>query len=111
MRRPSLAGLTATERRTGSQLGYRRRADKNHGDIAQAFRDSGVSVLDLRLVGGGCPDLLVADGMSALVEIKTEEGELNGRQLKFNEGWKGARFTVRDLQGVETVVKYIRSFK
>lgn len=55
--------------------------------------------------------MLVADGMSALVEIKTEEGELNGRQLKFNEGWKGARFTVRDLQGVETVVKYIRSFK
>jgi len=87
------------------------RIDKNHPEIVEAFRKLGASVLSLAPLGRGVPDLLVAiNGVTWLIEIKSKKGKENDLQLEWAENWKGARAVVRDTQGVETVVKTMRSF-
>jgi Holliday junction resolvase len=86
------------------------RIDKNHPEIVEAFRKLGASVLSLAPLGRGVPDLLVAiGGVTWLIEIKSRKGKENDLQLEWAENWKGARAVVRDTQGVETVVKLMRS--
>ena len=86
------------------------RVDKNHPEIVEAFRKLGASVLSLAPLGRGIPDLLVAiNGVTWLIEIKSKKGKENDLQLEWAENWKGARAVVRDTQGVETVVKLMRS--
>lgn len=87
------------------------RIDKNHPEIVAAFRKLGASVLSLAPLGRGIPDLLVAiGGVTWLIEIKSKKGKENDLQLEWAENWRGARAVVRDTQGVETVVKLMRSF-
>ena len=84
--------------------------DKNHPEVVEAFRKLGASVLSLAPLGRGIPDLLVAiGGVTWLIEIKSKKGKENDLQLEWAENWKGARAVVRDTQGVETVVKLMRS--
>ena len=86
------------------------RIDKNHPEIVEAFRKLGASVLSLAPLGRGIPDLLVAiGGVTWLIEIKSKKGKENDLQLEWAENWRGARAVVRDTQGVETVVKLMRS--
>lgn len=78
------------------------RTDANHRELAAAFRACGYSVLDLSRVGGGCLDLLVArHHRSTLVEIKSEDGELNALQKDFIAGWRGDTAVVRTLEDVQ----------
>ena len=88
-----------------------RRIDANHTEIKKAFISLGCSVLDLYAVGSGCPDLLVSDGISVLVEIKTLTGELNKAQIEFKKVWKGPVATIRDTAGVANLVNTIRMMK
>jgi len=86
------------------------RIDKNHPEVVEAFRKLGASVLSLAPLGRGIPDLLVAiGGVTWLIEIKSRKGKENDLQLEWAENWKGARAVVRDTQGVESVVKLMRS--
>jgi Holliday junction resolvase len=86
------------------------RIDKNHPEIVETFRKLGASVLSLAPLGRGIPDLLVAiGGVTWLIEIKSKKGKENDLQLEWAENWKGARAVVRDTQGVETVIKMMRS--
>ena len=86
------------------------RIDKNHPEVVEAFRALGASVLSLAPLGRGIPDLLVAiGGVTWLIEIKSKKGKENDQQLEWAENWRGARAVVRDTQGVETVVKLMRS--
>ena len=86
------------------------RIDKNHPEVVEAFRKLGASVLSLAPLGRGIPDLLVAiGGVTWLIEIKSKKGKENDQQLEWAENWKGARAVVRDTQGVETVIKMMRS--
>jgi len=86
------------------------RIDKNHPEIVETFRKLGASVLSLAPLGRGIPDLLVAiGGVTWLIEIKSRKGKENDLQLEWAKTWKGARAVVRDTQGVETVVKLMRS--
>ena len=86
------------------------RVDKNHSEVVEAFRKLGASVLSLAPLGRGIPDLLVAiGGVTWLIEIKSKKGKENDLQLEWAENWRGARAVVRDTQGVETVVKLMRS--
>jgi Holliday junction resolvase len=86
------------------------RLDKNHPEVVEAFRKLGASVLSLAPLGRGIPDLLVAiGGVTWLIEIKSKKGKENDLQLEWAENWKGARAVVRDTQGVETVIKMMRS--
>ena len=82
-----------------------------HGEVVEAFRALGASVLSLAPLGRGIPDLLVAiGGVTWLIEIKSKKGKENDLQIEWAENWRGARAVVRDTQGVETVVKLMRSF-
>ena len=86
------------------------RIDKNHPEVVEAFRKLGASVLSLAPLGRGIPDLLVAiGGVTWLVEIKSKKGKENDLQIEWAENWRGARAVVRDTQGVETVIKMMRS--
>ena len=86
------------------------RIDKNHPEVVEAFRKLGASVLSLAPLGRGIPDLLVAiGGVTWLIEIKSKKGKENDLQLEWAENWRGARAVVRDTQGVETVIKMMRS--
>jgi len=83
--------------------------DSNQPELVEAFRTLGCSVLSLATVGKGVPDLLVAtQGITWLVEVKIPKGKENAKQLEFAETWQGCRAVVRDLAGVETVVKTMR---
>ena len=87
------------------------RVDRNHSEVVEAFRKLGASVLSLANLGRGIPDLLVAiGGVTWLIEIKSKKGKENNLQIEWAENWRGARAVVRDTQGVETVVKLMRSF-
>jgi hypothetical protein len=98
------------------EAGVRRaaRVDANHSEIAGAFVALGCSVRSLAAVGGGIPDLLVATtGCNMLVEVKDGKKppsaqKLTPDQIKFHDEWKGPKATVKDLAGVQTVVRMMR---
>lgn len=85
--------------RLGKYAVTRRRAariDANQNPIARALVAVGYSVLDLHLVGGGVPDVLVAGtdrrtGMKRmwLMEIKTDKGKVEKNQTEWHEAWRG----------------------
>jgi len=86
------------------------KVDANHTEIVDCFKKLGCSVLSLAAMGKGVPDLLVAtNGITWLVEVKSGKGKENELQKEWAENWQGARALVRDRQGVETVVKLMRS--
>lgn len=89
------------------RFAHRNIRDANHKKIVGYYEDLGIGVVDLADVGKGCPDLLVhAFGISDLVEIKTEDGELEDSQIEFNQIWKGAKIhLVRDMYDVVDHVK------
>lgn len=65
-------------------------ADANHLDAIGWYESLGCTVVDLRNVGGGVPDLLIgAAGVTDLAEVKTEEGELRPSQKTFLVKWRG----------------------
>ena len=86
------------------------KVDANHTEIVDCFKKLGCSVLSLAAMGKGVPDLLVAtNGITWLVEVKSGKNKENELQKEWAENWQGARALVRDRQGVETVVKLMRS--
>jgi hypothetical protein len=93
------------------------RLDANHHEIAGAFVDLGCSVRSLAAVGGGMTDLIVGlPGINILVEVKNGEKppsaqKLTDDQVKFHAEWKGPIATVKDLAGVETVVRMMRAHR
>lgn len=91
------------------------RKDANHKKVVDEFHRFGCAVLDLSQLGKGCPDIMVSllvDGkrpVCHLVEIKNgDAAKLTPDQLEFLSWWQGPVSVVRDLAGVETVVKLIR---
>jgi hypothetical protein len=91
------------------------KVDRNHSEIAGAFVAMGCSVRSLAAVGGGMPDLIVGmPGINMLVEVKDGEKPPSARKLtddqaKFHAEWRGPVATVKDLAGVETVVRFMKS--
>jgi hypothetical protein len=86
------------------------RKDANHEEIVVAYEALYCSVVDLHTVGGGCPDILVGcGGISELVEIKTQDGDLEPNQVTFAKHWRGNPVRiVRNDADVESHVKKIR---
>jgi hypothetical protein len=90
---------------------YAARRDANHSELVAAFKKLGCFVVDLSANGKGVPDLLVRlRGGPPLhahfVELKTPKGKPNALQERFYEDWPVS--IVRDLAGVETVVRMLR---
>lgn len=73
-----------------------KRTDANQAEIMWALRRCGAHVIDLHIIGGGVPDLLVwYDGRYTLVEIKSPEGRLNTREREWLAAWPGEVAVVR----------------
>jgi len=65
---------------------YAKRTDANQKVIVAALRAAGATVFDLSRVGGGCPDIAVGfRGKTYLMEIKSEGGKLNKKQVEWQE--------------------------
>lgn len=92
------------------------RTDENHTDIVEAFENLGCTVADLSAAGRksirniGAPDLIVGiAGKNEFVEVKTEEGRVSLKQIKFNEKWRGGKpHIVRNVDDVINLVQKIR---
>lgn len=79
----------------------RARIDKNQNQIVGQLRDAGYSVLCLHTVGNGCPDLAVGkNGITYLVEIKSDAGKLTEKQRVFFGAWQGNAFIARTFDQV-----------
>jgi len=91
--------------------------DANHAEIASALTAAGCSVLDIKKMGDGCPDLLVAGPThphtTRLLEIKDgskppSKQKLRPKQVKFHAWWKGPLHVVTSVQEALDVVGIIR---
>jgi Holliday junction resolvase len=83
-----------------------KKVDSNHADIAQAFRSCGCSVFSIASIGGGAPDLVVGKyDCNMLVEVKTDDGELNDLQEQFWDRWLGRIVIARDMDDVQKTVR------
>jgi len=81
-----------------SRHGNKWRKDHNQDLIVEALEKAGCSVLDLSMVGGGCPDIMVGKNKkNYFMEIKNPEtgGKLNDLQKKFIDEWDAPIFVVR----------------
>lgn len=86
------------------------RPDANHGEIVGWYEALYCSVLDLHSVGFGCSDVLIGcAGVNDLVEIKTEDGELEPSQVRFNRDWRGRRPIIVRTQ--DDVIKHVISMR
>ena len=81
-------------RRLGNRM-FSSRQDANHAQIVKDLRILGYQVHEMKSVGGGFPDLLVAHhGKMCLMEIKTEDGELNDKQKQWHNTWQGPEVAI-----------------
>lgn len=87
------------------------RPDSNHAMIVAHYRALHCSVFDTHAVGLGFPDLVVGiGGMTALVEVKDEDGKLRASQELFIRTWRGGKVEiVRTERDVEDHVQRVRS--
>lgn len=86
------------------------RVDENHAEIVAALRKHGCKVVDLSGVGKGTPDILVwipAWNRWVMIEIKREGGQLNERQRKWHEEYRGSLvFVVRSAEEAIAAVQH-----
>jgi hypothetical protein len=69
--------------------------DRNQTEIVSALRKCGVEVQALNAVGSGCPDLLCGfRGKNVLLEIKSDNDQLNKMQTDWHSTWPGQVATV-----------------
>lgn len=75
--------------------------DKNHKAVVEALELAGFTVVDLAMVGGGCPDILVGihcksgKRVNVLIEIKRSvSAQVQQDQEVFQAAWKGQETTV-----------------
>ncbi|SRR6266478_4804195 len=87
---------------------YAHRIDENQAEIVKALRKVGATVLNLSVLGNGCPDLLVGlidykgGKHNILLEIKdgdkpTSKRKLTKAEQQFFDTWKGATFIINSV--------------
>ena len=79
----------------------RRRVDNNQGEIVNALRSVGASVVSLASLGKGVPDLLVGwRGANILLEVKNLAGRgdrLTPAEQDFLDAWRGQAAVARNI--------------
>jgi hypothetical protein len=79
------------------------RRDGNEAGIIAALEKAGASVQQLNLTNG--PDLLVgANGLTHLLEIKSERGQLSAGQSEWHRNWRGEKVWVVREPAVALIV-------
>lgn len=69
---------------------YARKTDANQAAIVNGLRAVGATVLSAHRAGSDVPDLIVGyQGVTYLMEIKTDEGRLSDGQRKVIGAWRG----------------------
>ena len=92
------------------------RLDANHGELVQAFKDLGCTVLSLAGLGAGVPDICVGyGGMQIMCELKDSNKSPSRRKLtpdeeRFRMNWKGGYRLVQDLDGVMETVEVLKGW-
>ena len=88
------------------------RTDKNHLCITNSLRQIGCSVQDLSTVGNGCPDIIVGfRGKNYFLEIKSEKGKLNKRQIRYHKHWQGQVATIKSFEDALDVLGVSAEFQ
>ena len=87
---------------------YKKRVDENQKTLVHTFIALGCSVLNLSIVGRGCPDLLIGyRGKSVLVEIKRDsKAYFTEPQVKFMQEWRGG--AVSRIDSVDAAIRLIK---
>lgn len=89
---------------------YAPKADSNHREVKGWYEELFCSVVDIHHVGGGVPDLLIGcAGISELVEVKTEEGNLEPSQLTFQKTWRGPK--VKIIRSQADVINHVTNIR
>ena len=94
-----------------------RRVDRNHGEIADAFRKLGCSFLSLAPLGKGVPDAAIGyGGLTILIEIKDgakakSQQKLTPDQEAFWDTWKGGVRLVNSLEAVVETVNLLKTWR
>lgn len=89
-----------------------KKTDSTQKQIVKALRDMGAFVRSLHGVGRGVPDLLVSYlGQWHLVEVKSENGELNEAQEKFHKECGAPISILRSVDDAVMVVSVWRMHK
>lgn len=84
--------------------------DANHAQVALWYEQLFCSVVDTHEVGGGFGDLVVGvAGITELVEVKTEDGELLPSQKTFHRDWRGSKVVI--VRTREDVINHAQSMR
>lgn len=92
-------------------MGFARRTDANHRDVAKAMEQAGFTVIDFSSVGRGVPDLYAAKaGRGLWVEVKDgskvpSARKLTPDQLRFRERMARAGIHVYVVTSAEDAVR------
>lgn len=85
------------------------RIDNNHKEIVAFLRKMGCSVLDLKSVGKGCPDIAVGiKGKNYFIEIKGLKGKLTPMQKEWHQLWQGDVVVLRSIDEVSEWLERVR---
>lgn len=80
-----------------------RRVDENQAQIVKELRDAGYGVIDIHIIGGGVPDLIVSQqgGRTVLVEIKASwKKNLTDDERDFFLTWGGDKIIATSAREV-----------
>jgi Holliday junction resolvase-like predicted endonuclease len=70
--------------------------DDNHDLVTGPLKKIGFSILETYRLGEDAPDFICAfQGITAVVEVKTQKGKLTGGQKKFGQQWRGLHIVAR----------------
>ena len=85
--------------------------DANHPEVVDALEKIGCTVHDASVMGGGFPDLVVGkQGLTMLIEVKTDKGRLKEGQQKWHTEWRGHTCIVRSpMEAVEAVQQHVKA--
>ena len=99
-----------------------RRTDRNHTEIAKAFRDLGCTVADTSMVGDGFGDIVVGvQGVNLIIEIKDPLQNAARRKPRraargwgwcskeFHVAWRGQITVIETPAQAVTLVSNVRS--
>jgi hypothetical protein len=86
------------------------RTDNNLTSIVEALEARGFTVVRLRGLGGGIPDLLAASGgVNWLFEVKTTTGKLSESQTRFFKSWRGPKCVLRKPEDIDRFLGFYYS--